>query len=312
MIMDFDLPADVPLPATLKFAIPSGASIAGMAEIDPNGNFIHYNSIRRCSRGPTGTSPPSKCRNTGHCRSTTTTTLVFPRERVRVRSPCCYNCPLDATSLNLHVQQPARATDFAVTPALQATGAAQDGFTYAVAAFSDVKAGSTFGYVVSYDKPDAQLSVSSSGTTTGAKLNTTTVLLAVIAALVVVFGSVIIFYLYRKGGKPAPSKGQQRAKTPPGRATAAPRNAQAKKPAARVADVVNEQREASAAHCPSCGEELAKKARFCPNCGLAVAKEPADGPKTSDQTAPGQCPSCGEDLVKKTGFCPSCGEAQGQ
>jgi hypothetical protein len=41
VIMGFSLPADVPLPATLKFPIPAGAKITGIGEVDPNGNFTY-------------------------------------------------------------------------------------------------------------------------------------------------------------------------------------------------------------------------------------------------------------------------------
>ena len=41
VIVGFSLPADVPLPATLKFPIPAGAKITGIGEVDPNGNFTY-------------------------------------------------------------------------------------------------------------------------------------------------------------------------------------------------------------------------------------------------------------------------------
>ena len=40
VLMNFSLPADVTLPATFKFAVPAGAQIAGIGEIDPTGQFM--------------------------------------------------------------------------------------------------------------------------------------------------------------------------------------------------------------------------------------------------------------------------------
>jgi zinc-ribbon domain len=292
VIMDFELPADVPLPATFKFAVPSGAVVAGIGEVDPKGNFT-FNYANTYPPIQSGTDWDIVTIQVQKYRSLQIDYYYDPGLPVGAgpRSfPLLLQLPLDVTALNLHVQQPARATDFTVKPALQGSGAAQDGFTYAVAAFSDVKAGSTFGYLVSYNKPDGDLSISTSQAT-GAKLNTSTVLLAVILVIVVCIGGAVIYFLFRRGRKPTPAtgqgpgqakgQGQGRPKARPTR-TAPPETSKAKKPAAQAESAVEDADETAAGaadtgnavtgHCPACGEELIKNARFCPNCGEAQGR----------------------------------------
>jgi predicted RNA-binding Zn-ribbon protein involved in translation (DUF1610 family) len=289
VIMTFDLPAEVPLPATFKFAVPTGAVVAGIGEVDPSGNYT-FNYANSYPPVEPGTDWDIVTIQVQKYRSLQIDYYYDPGLPVGAGArsfPLLLQVPLDATALNLHVQQPARATDFNVQPAMQGTGAAQDGFTYAVATFSNVKAGSTFGYVVSYSKPDGDLSTSA-GQTTGTKLNTGTVLLAVILVIVVVIGGVVIYLLYRRSGKAAPIKGQGSGQRRPkssrparttARTTAPPVVTKPTKPAARAEKVAKDEEEtatdeapgggAVTGYCPACGEELIKNARFCPNCGEA-------------------------------------------
>ena len=288
VIMTFDLPAEVPLPATFKFAIPRGAEIAGIGEVDPNGDFT-FNYADSYPPVEPGTDWDISTIQVQKYRSLQIDYYYDPGLPIGAGArsfPLLLQLPMDVTSLNLHVQQPARATDFNVQPAMQGTGAAQDGFTYAVASLSDAKSGSTFSYVVSYSKPDGDLSTSTNGTT-GAKLNTSTVLLAVILVIVVVVGGVVIYLLFRRSGKAAPAgrkgSGQGRPKARATRTTPPPVATKAKKPAARVGSVAKDEGhaaggeatgkaatgEAVTGYCLACGEELIKNARFCPNCGEA-------------------------------------------
>jgi hypothetical protein len=284
VIMNFDLPADVPLPATFKFAIPAGATIAGLAEVDSSGNFTYkaYPPVVPGTNWDVATIQVEKYR---------TLEIDYyydpglPAGAGARSFPVLVQLPLDATALNLHIQQPARATDFAVNPALQASGKAQDGFTYAVATFSNVKAGSTLGYLVSYSKPDGNPTKSTSQPAS-TKLGTRTVLLAAILAVVVIVGGFIVYRLFRKAAKPVPAKGPARQKTQPGKApskAAPPTAAKKKKPVAPAESVATDKGESEAktvtgkedagqavtGHCPACGEDLVKNARFCPNCGEA-------------------------------------------
>lgn len=286
VIMNLDLPAEVQLPATFKFAVPSGAQIAGIGEIDPNGNFT-FNYANSYPPVQPGTDWDIATIQVQKYRSLQIDYYYDPGLPVGAGArsfPLLMQVPLDVTALNLHVQQPARATDFAVQPAMQGSGKAQDGYTYSVAAFSDVKAGSTFGYVISYSKPDGNLSTTP-GQSGSTQLGTRNVLLAAILIVVVCIGGFVIYRLYRKGGKPAPAKGQGRpkARTSP---AAAPTATKKKRPVVQAKSVATDRREAASA-------------------------EAATGEAAAGKEVTGQCPACGEELVKHARFCPNCGEAQG-
>lgn len=287
VIMNFDLPAEVPLPATFKFAVPTGAVIAGIGEVDANNNFTfnYANSYPPVQAGTDWDIATVQVQKYRKLQIDYYYDPGFPVGAGARSFPVLMQVPLDASSLNLHVQEPARATDFNVQPALQGTGPAQDGFTYSVAAFSDVKAGSTFGYLVSYSKPDGDLSTTSSSQPASTKLGTRTVLLAAILVIVVIVGGFVIYRLYRRGSKTPPAK-------VPGRQT--PRPSPARPPAA-----VKKQK------------PVVQAERVTTDQGQAETGEAVTGEEDAGKTVTGQCPACGEDLVENARFCPSCGEAQG-
>jgi hypothetical protein len=289
VIMGFSLPAYVSLPATLKFAVPAGAKIAGIGEVDPNGNFT-YNyttSYPPVEPGAEWDVATIEVKNYRQLQIDYYYDPGLPQGAGQRSFPLLAQMPMDAGTLLLHVQQPARATDFTVQPAMQGSGQAEDGFTYAVAAYPDVKAGSTLGHVVSYYKPDGGLSTDSaqSGTT---QVNTNTVLLVAILIIVVFIGGIVVYRLYFKSPKADPKKGRAKgprsqAATPPpattkqqrqGTKPAAPAKTTTPK-AAAAADAptstypATEQGDSVVEYCNACGEELTTNSPFCPNCGEA-------------------------------------------
>jgi hypothetical protein len=307
VLMSFSLPADVPLPATFKFAIPRGALIAGIGEVDPSGQY-KYNYGTSYPPVTPGTDWDVVTIQVQDYRSLQIDYYYDPGLPTGAgdRSfPVLFQVPVDVTTLLLHIQQPARATNFKVQPAPQGLGASNDGFTYAVSTFSDVKAGSTLGELVSYSKPDGGLSTDSSQAT-APRVNTTTVLLAAILIIVVCAVGVIAYRLYRssragaKGrprtrrgpaARPTRSSGPRPEKSSPTKSargsTARPEKGPAAKPsrssevtpratdtqsaAATDGDETFDEGDAVTGLCVACGEELPKKARFCPNCGEAQA-----------------------------------------
>jgi hypothetical protein len=268
VFMNFSLPADVQLPATLKFAVPKGAVIAGIGEIDENGSFT-FNYKDSYPPVESGTDWDIATIQVQKYRALQIDYYYDPSlpTGAGARSfPVLMQLPLSAGSLNLHVQEPARATDFSVQPAMQGSGEASDGFTYFTASFSDVKAGSTLGYVISYSKPDGDPSTKSSDSSSAA-LSTNTVLLAAVLVVVVCIGALLIYRLYRNTGKATRTTDRrERPNTRPG--PTEPRAATKKKrPAAEAEDGPSEKATPARRFCFACGEELTKKARFCPNCG---------------------------------------------
>jgi hypothetical protein len=273
VFMYFSLPAEVQLPATLKFAIPKGAVIAGIGEIDPNGSF-KFNYADSYPPVEPGTDWDIATIQVQDYRSLQIDYYYDPGlpAAAGARSfPALLQLPLDAGSLNLHVQQPARATDFKVEPAMQGSGEANDGFTYSTATFSEVKAGSTLGYLISYSKPDGDPSTSDDHQSTAAELNTSTVLLAAILVIVVCIGGLVIYRLYRNAGRATQTKRPERPSTRPDSA-APPVATKGKRPATNARNTATKRDEGNRGEavtrfCFACGEELTKKARYCPGCG---------------------------------------------
>jgi hypothetical protein len=301
VIVGFALPADVPLPATIKFAVPAGAQIAGIGEVDPNGTFTYnyttaYPPVEPGAEWDIAT---IEVKNYRQLQIDYYYDPGLPQGAGQRSFPILAQMPMDVGTLLLHVQEPARATDFVVQPALQGSGQAEDGFTYWVATYDEVKAGSTLGHQVSYYKPDGGLSTDSEQST-AVQSNTNTVLLAAILVVVVVVGVFVVYRLYsnsrspnRQNGRPggarrspaAPPVGTKRqrqadkapqAPLPKGAATtksATPKAASAKGAAtidgSGTADTTAEPGDEVVEYCVACGEELDPKSRFCPNCGEA-------------------------------------------
>lgn len=301
VIMGFSLPANVPLPATLKFAIPAGARIAGIGEVDPNGNFTYnyttsYPPVEPGAEWDTATIEVKSYRQ---LQIDYYYDPGLPAGAGQRSFPLLVQMPMDVGTLVLHVQQPTGATNFAVQPALQASGKASDGFTYAVGTYPEVKAGSTLGHVVSYDKPDGGLSTGSSqsGST---NVGTNTVLLAAILVIVVIVGALVLYRLFfssRRAGRRKGRPGAQRRQvvTPPpaaakrqgpaakspkvaaptvatsktGTPKAAATPAETTSDAATTPDAVGERGDEPVDYCVACGDELTKGSPFCSNCGEA-------------------------------------------
>jgi hypothetical protein len=280
VIMNFSLPADVPLPATLKFPMPAGAQIAGIGEIDPTGGFTYNyaNSYPSVEPGDEWDIATIDVTNYRQLQIDYYYDPGLPQEAGPRSFPLLVQMPVDAGMVLLHVQHPARATDFAIQPALQGTGQAEDGFTYSVATYNEVKAGSTLGHLISYYKPDGGLSIDSDQSTP-TQFNTTTVLLAAILVIVVIVGALVIYRLYsnsRGGNQKGGGPGAKRGSASTARSGGTKRQRQAEKAQnapptepPKTTDPAVERGDAAAEYCIACGEELDPESPFCPSCGEA-------------------------------------------
>lgn len=271
VIMNFSLPAQVQLPATLKFAIPKGALIAGIAEITPNNTFKYNygNSYPPLQSGADWDIATIQVQQFRSLQIDYYYDPGLPAGAGGRSFPLLLQVPLDAGTLELQVQEPARATDFKVQPLIQRSGKAEDGFAYAGKTFPEVKAGSTLGYVVSYSKPDGDPSTNPKKSAP-AEVSTNNVLLAAILIIVVCIGGFVVYRLYRNPGRATstPTKGRARPRTRPSPA-APPVAVKDKRPAGNARHVATNRGEAGSRFCIACGEELIKKARYCGSCGEA-------------------------------------------
>ena len=314
VIVGFSLPADTPLPATLKLPIPAGATIAGIGEIDPNGAFKYNyaNSYPAVEAGSEWDIATIEVQDYRQVQIDYYYDPGLPQEAGQRSFPLLVQMPEDVDTLVLHVQQPAGATDFGIQPAVQASGQADDGYTYSVATYSDVKAGSTLGYVISYYKPDGTLSIES-GQSGATQFSTTTVLLAAILAIVVIVGGFVVYRMYsssrnvnRRGGRPGAKRNA--AQTPPPIGTKRQRQADnASKNAARKAEA---SKSATKRGESPKGAKAEEKATGEPAATQDTAEQQSDAATEQADEDVEYCTACGEELTKKSRFCPNCGEAQ--
>ncbi|MFH1834256.1 MAG: hypothetical protein ABH877_04455, partial [bacterium] len=215
VFLNFSLSPDVQLPATLKLAIPKGAVIAGIGEIDPNGTFTYNyaDSYPPVDSGPVWDIATIEVRDYRSLQIDYYYDPGLPQGAGARSFPLLLQLPVDVGTLLLHVQQPARSTDFKLQPDPEGVGTSNDGFTYAVTTFTDAQAGSTLGQVISYSKTDGGLSIDS-GESAPTKIATSTVLLAAILVVVVLVGGLVVYRLYTTSGRDKTSKA--RSGTRPG------------------------------------------------------------------------------------------------
>jgi hypothetical protein len=304
VVLRFSLPASVPLPATMQLPIPAGAQIAGIGEIDPNGQYKYnyQNSYPTVQPGDEWDEASIDVKDYRDVQIDYYYDPGFPAAAGPRSFPLLVQIPMDVGTLILHVQHPSKAIDFQIQPALQGSGQAGDGFTYDVATYADVKGGSTLGHTVSYTNPDGGLSINA--TSSGSKVSMTAALLGAILFVLVVIAGFMGYRMYvsarKPKAKPAVAKSGRRPQ-PSGaavgkgkRPTAAKsQNRKAVKPDESPTVTMDESAVADepdsdegdegedvegdgdnapgvdddAEHCTVCGEQLTPKFRYCPGCG---------------------------------------------
>jgi hypothetical protein len=322
VIMGFTLPDSVALPATLKFPVPAGATIAGIGEIDPNGNFTYNykDSYPPTEKGSQWDIASIEVKKYRRLQIDYYYDPGLPQGAGQRSFQVLAQMPMDSAQMLLHIQQPAQATSFKVQPALQGTGKADDGFTYSVAAYSDVKAGSTLGHVDSYNKADAALSVGSTQQSGGARFNTNTALLAAILAIVVIVGALVVYRLFfgsRRGASDDGSRGARRRQEQA--AVARDRRRAAGRPAENGLKATAPAKTGATAKTgapprtvpPRAARRAAAATPGGDPIETAIARAEATSAYAGDAETPvGYCTSCGEELTAESPFCPSCGEAR--
>ena len=176
-----------------------------------------------------------------------------------------FEAPYAIQSLEIAVQQPARATDFSVRPAPSRTTTGADGLTYHIINLENLVAGEKRDLAISYVKTDSgltspQLAVTSATsapqaaapaqpqTTLPAQTSWLPILLIGVGLLALIGIGVYWFVSRRRTPVPAEPVGPTVASAPP-------------QPAMRPTPV------AVAAFCTQCGHTLRPDDRFCAQCG---------------------------------------------
>jgi hypothetical protein len=175
-----------------------------------------------------------------------------------------FEAPYPIAALEVAVQQPARATDFSVTPAPSRTTTGADGLTYHIINLVNLAAGEKRDIAISYVKTDSGLSSPQLALTSAtpapqaaaapvqaqAKPAAQTSWLPILligVGLLALIGIGVYWFLSRR--TPAPTKPVR-----PTVASAAPQTAVRPAPVA-------------AAFCTQCGHTLRPDDRFCAQCG---------------------------------------------
>ncbi len=180
-----------------------------------------------------------------------------------------FEAPYAIDSLQMSIQQPARATAFSVEPAADASGQRSDGLTYHTLGRNDLAAGERVGLRIRYTKPDSaltapQLAVTATdGPAAGGaaatapaaqKTNLLPWLLIGLGAAMLI--GIVAWWLL-----------SQRKQAPVVRTAPPPSRAGSRTAASTAGAATAGAATAAAAYCTQCGEPLHASDRFCPQCG---------------------------------------------
>ncbi len=240
-------------PIQVSFLVPKGAGVGAACAIQSNGN--HTSETWKESEAENGLTQVafSLTEPTFHVEYyynplPTSTDKKFS---------FAYTATIPADEVDLDVQHPLKATNFALTPDTPNTHQDQEGFTYHAYAFKQVAAGQKLSTDVAYTKTDPKPSVTgakpasstsaaSSASDSGINLNQ----VIVIATFLAIAG-IIAFFLWERNHRQFQ-----------------PRYAHAESyKAAQPAGVLS-----SSGYCTLCGNAMDAGDRFCARCGNPVTE----------------------------------------
>ena len=309
VIMSLTLPDSVALPATFKFTVPAGATVTGIGEVDPQGKFTYNYQFPPTETGAEWDTVTIQVKQYRSLQIDYYYDPGLPKAAGDRTIPIWFQVPTDVGMLLLHIQHPARSEDFKVVPGVQASGDGGDGFVYSVGSYTDVKAGSTLGHVVTYSKPDGDLSLNSDGsiaTKSATQADTTMVLLVVILAVVVVVGGIVVWKIFTGGSKQPPKGGNGARKG--GSSQAKPKQQPAGKQKAPGAKMTNNNASAKREKPARPAEPYFAPVEFEEDA-FSAAPEPGYMAPAGEYGTE-YCVACGEPLVPGKAFCANCGEAR--
>lgn len=299
VIIDYQLPPDVKTPFTFQFRVPGNARMTGYALVDTNGSFDYSRPAPTVTQGDewdvvSVAVPKNK---PVHIEYYYDPGLSLTGQR---DFPVIYDPPAAIDQLTLQVQEPRRATGFAVSPGFAQTTQGSEGFTFRDESRTGVQPGQPITAKVSYGKPDANPSLppasGTGGATGGANSAGTSaagggsggsgyLLWVLLAAAAAVAGIVAYRTLSRRPAvatsRPTQATGRTRAAVPPPRpsrsgpapraSTRPPRTPASAAGSGRVAPAPRPHDLETAGglqrFCTQCGDTFAPPDRFCSQCG---------------------------------------------
>ena len=271
VLLDITRPATTVVPYQFTFFIPKGARLAGIAEIDANGQFDYSLGQPTIVSGDTMDA----------------VTVTVPKSYVLrleyyydpgVGDPgakaytLSFQVPADAGRLAVALQEPLGASDFSPGPFLPQVATDPSGSTVHYGEIIAPKAGEILEFPVSYTRTDSEPSIPTGPPgSDSATQQSSSYLLWLLVILVVAVGGIVVYRLFLRRPAAAPARGSAGARPARGgggqqRGVSAQGGAQrgGKRPSRPVdADTPA----GPARFCTQCGGRLSKKDRFCPSCG---------------------------------------------
>jgi hypothetical protein len=267
VLFDITLPATTVFPYEFTFYVPTGARLAGIAEIDENGQFDYSLGAPRIVPGEV-------------MDAVTVTVPKRPQLRLEwyfdpgIGAPgeksfeLKFQAPADVGLLGAAVQQPKDATGFSAGPDFTQTSTDPQGFIVYFASYDSVKAGDMLTIPVQYTKTSEGPSIPTGGTSDPAQEQSTNYLLWLLIILVVAVLGIVVYRLFLH--KPATSGPKSSAS----RVAQGGAKSSRKQGSSAQRGGGKQQRGSGgdagagpARFCTQCGGRLSKKDRFCPQCG---------------------------------------------
>ncbi|MGC1377279.1 MAG: zinc ribbon domain-containing protein [Anaerolineales bacterium] len=257
VIYDFNLNADTPLPATMRFQIPSSANLAAVASAS-GGTLVDVAHELSAAQGNNQVVTFAITEQTSyHLEYYLPYTLEGKVRNFVFTWPGDYA----VTSFNLALQKPSAATNITTDPVLADIPSDQNGFAYQATSTLKLAAGQTFSLKVRYENDNDTLSAStlkvqpSSPLTDNlpGQVSVMTYIPWVLAglALLLIAGGIGWYWLSSRGSTGSPKRGWRvsaRDKT----ATDATQDRQV--------------------YCHQCGKRAQADDRFCRTCGAELRR----------------------------------------
>lgn len=258
VIWEGELVDGATLPANVSFALPADAEINSACAIDPSGK--HNPATVERTAGEDGSVASYKIDQ----KATDIEFYYNPIEGAGSREISYSIRPLHPVeSLQVEIQRPLRSTEFAITPASNSTTTDQQGFEYHRYDYGKVDAGQAIDLLISYEKQDANPSVTGqqSGAPAGGAATGDYALPLLVLGLASI---VLILYLFLRNSA-NPKRGRARKASQRAAVASPPKGARSKQAAPRPVAPT-----AGARFCTACGASVRQGAAFCSACGQPV------------------------------------------
>jgi len=298
VIIDYQLVPGAKTPFTFQFRVPANARMTGYALVDTNGSFDYSRPAPTVVQGDewdvvSVAVPKNK---PVHIEYYYDPGLVLSGQR---GFPVVFDPPAAIDQLTLQVQEPRRATGFAVSPGFAQTTQGSDGFAFREESRTGVQPGQPIAAQVAYGKPDANPSLPPASGTGGANSAGTTAasggsggsgyLLWVLLAVAAAVAGIVAYRMpsRRPAIATSPSArtaGRARSAVPPQRparpsatsrgSTLPPWTPASAAGSGRVASIPRSPHDLEIEggpqrFCTQCGDTFAPTDRFCSQCGEA-------------------------------------------